>query len=104
MEEREVDYFRERVMSNKRYASSQQVTTMGCASSTHFSHSDSPTLLEVWGLDDPAATDQAVQDAVGLAVATSVVSTQTKTARAVVPTEVATVVQDSCWGGRVTGT
>ena len=42
---------------------------------THSSHSDSPTLLEVWGLDDTAPTGQAAQDAVGLAVATSVVST-----------------------------
>ena len=66
---------------------------------TYFSHSDSPTLLEAWGLDDPAATDQAVQDTVGLAVATSVVSTLTKTARAVIPTEVTTVVQDNCGGG-----
>ena len=48
---------------------------MGYAYATHFSHSDSPTLLEVWGLDDTAPTGQAVQDAVGLAVATSVVST-----------------------------
>ena len=66
---------------------------------THFSHSDSPALLEVWGLDDTAPTGQAVQDAVGSAVATSVVITQTKTARAVIPTEVTTVVQDNCGGG-----
>ena len=59
---------------------------------THFSHSASTTLLEVWGLDDTAPTGQAVQDAVGLAVATAVVSTQTKAARAVTPTEVTTVV------------
>ena len=68
---------------------------------THFSHSDSPALLEVWDLDDTAPTGQAVQDAVGFAVATSVISTQTKTARAVIPTEVTTVVQDNCGGGRV---
>ena len=42
---------------------------------THVSHSDRTTLLEVWGLDDTAPTGQAVQVAVGLAVATAVVST-----------------------------
>ena len=72
-----------------------------CICSTHFSHSDSPTLLEAWGLDDPAATDQAVQDTVGLAVATSVVSTLTKTARAVIPTESTAVVQNNCGEGSI---
>ena len=42
---------------------------------THFSYIDSPTLLEYRGLDDTAPTGQAVQYAVGSAVATSVVST-----------------------------
>ena len=73
--EREVDYYKERVMPNKSLSGSQQVTTMSCVNSTHFNDRDSPTLLEVRGLDDTAPTGQAVQDAVGLAVATAVVST-----------------------------
>ena len=32
---------------------------------THFSHSESTTLLEVWGLDDTALTGQVAQEAFG---------------------------------------
>ena len=66
---------------------------------THFSHSESTTLHEVWGLDDTAPAGQAAQEAFGLAVATAVVSTQTKTAGAVISTKFTAVVQDNCdWG------
>ena len=73
---------------------------MSCIQFTHFSHSESTTLLVVWGLDDTAPnTGQAVQGTGRSAVTTTVVSTQTKTARAVIPTEATTVVQDNCVEG-----